>query len=323
MISISSKDFFKLQSFFSNVPYSQSKGWFQYLKARGENLVFYIDNCEIPSIGFMGKVKSVPVLGKILLIEGEIIKKDISNKLIRDFYCEIIQLPYVGIELNSSNTYNVEFEIGIRRAGFVRPLANFSCPLTSMIDLTKPLILNKMWRKNYNKAVKSNLSFKSIDDPDMEHAKGFSELYAERASKKGLGHDLNPTGLLALIKNKDMNLFVAESSDKSIMSATIIYINGIYSYHVYVGTSQLGLLNGSSRFVLQSALVKLAEQGVEFFDFGRIPPSNHATDNIYKFKDGIRGRKVQYNGEWVYYKSKLIEYLIHFIKLFYHKSQRY
>ena len=75
--------------------------------------------------------------------------------------------------------------------------------------------------------------------------------------------------------------------------------------------------------MVQSILEKLADENVQSFDFGRIPPSTHATDGIYFFKKSIKGLNTQYNGEWTYYKIKMLEYLMHFAKKFIAKRQRY
>ena len=92
---------------------------------------------------------------------------------------------------------------------------------------------------------------------------------------------------------------------------------------MFVLELNIGINNGASRFLIQSILELLAKEGVETFDFGRIPPSNHSTDGIYLFKQSIFGTKVQYNGEWISYKNSLMELLIHFLKKHILKKQRY
>jgi hypothetical protein len=75
--------------------------------------------------------------------------------------------------------------------------------------------------------------------------------------------------------------------------------------------------------MIESIFKDLVALGVTHFDFGRIPPSNHSTDKIYEFKIAARGKKTRYNGEWSYYKSMLIEFMVLFYKAFKLKKQRY
>ena len=76
-------------------------------------------------------------------------------------------------------------------------------------------------------------------------------------------------------------------------------------------------------FLVESIFKDLAASGITHFDFGRIPPSDHSTDKIYEFKMATRGKKIQYNGEWTYYNSNLIEFMVLFYKAFKLKKQRY
>lgn len=74
---------------------------------------------------------------------------------------------------------------------------------------------------------------------------------------------------------------------------------------------------------MQNIFEVLKTEGIEEFDFGRIPPSDHATDNVYIFKKASGGSPIQYNGEWVYFKSKWTEVLFTLYQLFKLKRQRY
>jgi len=323
MVSLTSSEFFKIQSGFSHIPYSQSSGWYKYQKARGENLVFYVDDAENVSIGFMGRIKSIPIIGDILIVEGEVIKYEVPIELIREFYHEISNLPYAGIEIDSNNSYDIKFEIGIRRAGFIRPLSFLSCPLTSIIDLTKPLKLNKNWKYNYRKALKNDLMFEEIINPNLHIAKEFLQIYKELLSRKGLKYSLNYNAILELVNDDNMRLFIVKLPDGAILSGGIVYTYGVSGYYIFAANSKKAHETGASRLIMKCVFEKLAEEGIEKCDFGRIPPSNNISDNIYTFKNGIDGEKIQYNGEWIYYKSRLKEYIIHFIKVVYRKRQRY
>jgi hypothetical protein len=323
MQKITSDKFFELQTSFSYIPYSQSFGWYRYQKARGEKLVFFADQLENPNIAFMGRTKSVPFVGTILLVEGELLKDPITNEVITEFYKLVAQQPYDGIEIDSNSLYSTEFEIGIRRAGFTRPLAFFSCPLSIIVDLGSPIVLNKNWKYNYRKALKYNLHFDEITEPTFEIATEFCGLYNAMASRKGLSYELKPVVILELVENKNMRFFFVRNENQSAVSGGIIYANEETSYYIFAANSAEANKNGASRLIIKSVFEKLASEGIGTCDFGRIPPSANATDHIYLFKKGIKGSVVQYNGEWVYHKSRIREYIFHIGKLIYGKPQRY
>ena len=67
----------------------------------------------------------------------------------------------------------------------------------------------------------------------------------------------------------------------------------------------------------------LKVEDYNFFDFGRIPPSNHHTNGVYIFKNGIKGNKIQYCGEWIYYKNSIFEEAMYLYKKYFLKKQRY
>lgn len=136
MVEITAEDFFALKEKFTFIPYSQSRNWHDYLIAKGESVIFYVDNLLTPEIAIMGKVKRIPIIGKVLFIEGELISDEISDKMITTFYRDITNLQYSGFEINSPHKYTIEYEIGIRRAGFVRPISLTSCPLSIIIKNT-------------------------------------------------------------------------------------------------------------------------------------------------------------------------------------------
>ena len=107
--------------------------------SKNENVIFYCNDVNLPTIAFMGRIKKIPILGDILKIESELIQEEISNKVIIELYKKIILLPYLGLEINYINQYSSEYEIGLCRSGFLRPINFFSCPLSKIIDLFKPI----------------------------------------------------------------------------------------------------------------------------------------------------------------------------------------
>lgn len=71
--------FFDIQRTMEFVPHTQHEGWLDYIAAkRQKEIVYFIDNTENPSICCWGEIYVIPLVGRILRIEGESIKNEIS-----------------------------------------------------------------------------------------------------------------------------------------------------------------------------------------------------------------------------------------------------
>jgi len=128
---IDKNTFFDITQSFDYVPFTQSKGWWAMNSLTDENrFAFFVDCIEKPAIACMGHIKKSLRL-KMLQIEGECLldEKDIESKQIREFYKEITQAGFDMVEVNSSLPYNALHEIGIRQAGYLRPVGMFSTPV--------------------------------------------------------------------------------------------------------------------------------------------------------------------------------------------------
>lgn len=325
MIEIKDKTkFFELQTKFKRIPFTQSEGWYDYLVCSGKQMVFFVDSEQEPKIACWGMVQKIPFSSKeILRIEGESYQNDLSEKVFKKFYTSLLNLGYQAIEINSNNTYNIEFEIGIRRSGFKRPLSFFSCPLTIEMDFNADFQFDNNWKRNVKKAIKLELKFKELLDVSFQEAEQISDMFKELANLKGLGFHLEEESLHVLLTSKDIRTFMVYNKENKPVAARIINVNMPYATDIFAANSMEARNCGATYFIMQHIFETLKDEGFKTFDFGRIPPSNHATDSVYVFKNASRGNKVQYNGEWVCYKSSFIEMLMCFYKLFKLKKQRY
>lgn len=317
------KEFFEMQRNLSFVPFSQSEGWYNYIRSKENDVVFFVDNQRDIKIASWGRVQKLPFLtGSILRLDGESYSQDVNAKIFKKFYSELLKSKYKGIEINSGNIYRVEYEIGVRRAGFKRPLGLVSCPLTINVDIKSEFRFDNNWKRNIKKAKLAGLEFNEIQNPSEIDINTIVNLFSQMARLKNLGHSLERNSLEALIKSNDMRTFLVYK-DNVPVAARIVYDNKPFSCDIYAANGAEARNCGASYFIMQNIFEVFKEEGFCLFDFGRIPPSNHETDSIYVFKNSSRGEKVQYNGEWVFYKSSFIEYLVHFFRLFIQKSQRY
>lgn len=325
MIEIKDKNkFFSIQKKLPHITFTQSRGWYNYLHKEWNSIVFFVDDEKDAKIALWGKEQKIPFLRKkILRIEGECYHPDLSEKVFKSFYLELAQLPYAGIEINSNNPYNIDYEVGIRRSGFKRPIALYACPLTIEINLQEEFKFDNNWKRNVKKAELNNLFFEELEIAHERHITSIVNMFTEMAGFKGLGYRLEREALAKLLSSSDVRTFVAKQQDNEFVAARIIHVNNNYVTDVFAANSMNARNTGAAYFIMEKILDLLKKEQKAFFDFGRIPPSNHATDSVYVFKNASRGKKIQYNGEWAYYKNSMIEGLLYLYKRFVLKKQRY
>ncbi len=308
---------------FDHIPYVQSRAWHNYLLSKGEKLVYFIDNQNDTLIAFFGREKRIPATKqKILLVDTPLIKPGLSEKTIRNRLMPLMQANYLGIEIDSISEYNIEVEIGLRRAGFVRPLKLSKCPLTIVIELDKPFNFDTKWKRDVKSASDCGIIVKEVINPAIEDAVTFTMLFKELRENKGLKYDFSPEAIFALLNGPGIRMFFA-LENSIVVSAQIIYVNNGYCYSILRANSLKSRDNNASYLVYNTILETLAKEKNICIDLGRIPPSNHETDKVYHFKNKSRGIKIQYNGEWVFYKNKRIEDLMFFYKHYVLRLNRY
>jgi len=314
--------FFSIQSKISKIPFNQSFAWYNYLGC--ENITFFYDDDINPSLCFWGRERRIPFTNKLFLdIQGEAYSESLSDSQFTKLYSSLINLNYSAIEINSNNQYHIEYEIGIRRAGFKRPIGLFSCPLTIYVNFNEEFNFDRNWKRNLRKAIDSELIFDELESVSDEEIHKIVYIFKEMSELKKLRYLLNFDSVKKLVKSDNIRTFIVKKSQGSILSARIIFdLNG-YAYDVFAANSIQARECGASYFIMDSIFNLLKSENKVLFDFGRIPPSKTASDSVYLFKNATRGKRIQYNGEWVFYKNQLLELIIFIYKMFRLKLQRY
>lgn len=317
-------EFFKLQKSFSHVPFTQSEAWHNMLRAKKSTMRFFVDSDEKTSLALWGIVIKIPLFGKSLFrILGESYNGILDEKQVKSSY-EKLALIFDAIEIDSNNKYNIDFEIGLRRAGFKRPLVSFSCPLTLENNLVNEQLRSRNWKRNVKIAEKKGLTCKLVDNIDDAVIEEFVSFFNEMATTKGMTNTIKHNEIKALVLDNCFKLFVVLTPNNKSLAYRIVNINDDYAYDIFAANSNESRnYRGSSHLLIEAIFKFLKDEGIKYFDFGRIPPSNHDTDKIYEFKIAARGNKIQYNGEWTFYKSQLIEFLMLLFKMFKLRKQRY
>jgi len=325
MIVIKNADqFFELQKQFQKIPYTQSLGWYNYTLSKNKDVIFFVDSDKECKIACWGIEYHVPFTKKKMLrIEGECYDQHIDEQRIADFYTKISSLHHEAVEIDSNTSYDIRLEIGLRLAGFKRPLGLFSCPLTIEIDLTKDFQYNRNWKENIRKAIKNELYFQEVSEVNQKTTVLISEMYLEMADLKGMHSSLDSQSIEALLNSDDIRTFIVYDRENNPLAVNIVHVNYPFSSLIYAINSLKAREFGGSQFLISSVFSLLNSENFKLLDFCRIPPSNHGTNGIYRFKSGCAGAKIQYNGEWASYKNPYMEGLIYLYKKIIRKNQRY
>ncbi|MBO3115768.1 peptidoglycan bridge formation glycyltransferase FemA/FemB family protein [Winogradskyella sp. DF17] len=325
MIELSaSEDFFELQGQLDIVTSTQSKGWHSYKKSQGREIRYFVNDEAQPTIAVWGFMFKVPVLKKFLfVIEGMAHAQHLKANVITKFFSQLAQIDdFVGVDIDSNTVYNTSFEIGLRRAGFLRPLGSFNCPLTIEIDLQEPFRFDTNWKRNIKRTAGHNLIFEEKTHCSEADIKAIVDLYREMNNLKGRAVGHRDYQIKALVEEEDIRVFFVSSEDGEPLCARVIHCNDRFATDIFASNALKSRECGASYFIVQELLELLKAEGYETFDFGRIGPSTHSADSVYTFKKASRGREVQYLGEFSCYKNKLIELVLLVYKLKY-KSPRY
>lgn len=320
---VNKQDFFKAQQRLENIPFNQTEEWFEKCGFKENNCIFFIDDLSNPHIGCWGVIFNRKFIGKQLNILGESYKNIITSHHIRDFYIKIISSGFDFIEISSFQIHDVKFEIGVRRAGFLRPMITNLSPLTINISTSGTRKVHKTWNKNLRLSTNANLAFKCIENPTMEDLKVFCNIFNELKALKKLSYNLTPNSMTNFFKSGKYKLFFIYNEKMVPICGRIVYVSGNTSYDVHAANSCEARKSGAAYYIIEEILKYMHSRGVENFDYGMISPSNNEMDEIYRAKSYSGGTPTLYNGQWVYYKSKVVEYLINGYFYFLKKSIRF
>ncbi|MCL2597112.1 MAG: hypothetical protein FWD66_05535 [Paludibacter sp.] len=315
MQQIDKNTFFKITQNFDYVPFTQSEGWWAMHSIKGENrFMFFVDNLENPQMACMGRTMRKFWL-KMLQIEGECLlnEKNIDSKKIREFYKEITQTNFDIIETNSSLPYNALYEIGIREAGYLRPVGMFSTQLSSYIYLQQEIHYDRNWSRNLEKSTKSDLEFEIVGKPDEKDCIDFCCIYNAMNSRKNLSSQISKNQINRLLTDNNYQLFFVKQTNKQIASI-IIYRKNKFAEGIYAGSMSEALNVSATFFMYRQLFQYLKNQQYEIYDMAKLSPSTHSKQSVFLFKNGVKGEYIQYCGEWAICKKQIYRPLMYFLK---------
>lgn len=323
-MEISKEQFFTIVKDFEIVPLTQSEGIYNFLSYSGSNnIIFLADSNELPTMVCMGHEKRFLGL-KMLVIESECYKNesDVNKKKITVFYKELIEsYKYNIIEVCSNSFYTFNYECAMRQAGFLRPVGQFSMPVTKLISLDQPIGLSDNWKKNLRKAGKYTLNFEPVDSLTEKDCLDFVRINNEMVERKHLRQKVTHNQIYELCKAGDFKLFFVSDESRERVAAIIIYVRKNYAGSWIAATSDKGLTLYASNFLYIQLMRYLKENNYLYFDLEKLVPSTKPVNNVFRFKNGISGDFKVLNGEWSWYKSYYLRPAMYFVKKFLMKKR--
>ncbi len=315
---VSRKKYFELIEKFDIVPFTQTQQW---LEHQGYcDVVFFVDDEAQPLVGGWGVITLRKVLGKKLIIHGICRKEDVTANHLRLFFKSILEEGFDIVNISDIDLYNSDFELGIRRAGFVRPIALSLCPMTIVVDLQSPFRFHRNWKRAVKKSIETGHVFEAVSNPTSADVETFISLFDSLKERKQLGFSLTTNSIERLLKGPYKLFFMCNENGQR-LCARIVYVHNGDAYDVYAANSNEGIKTGAVYHIQESILNYLKQIGCNTFDYGRISPSADYMDAIYLSKSFSGGRVVTYNGEWTWFRSKPINF-IYALYLFVVKNKR-
>ena len=310
MQEVSKDIFYKTIENWESVPFTQTEGLIC-MQSGGDvsKVLFFLDD----NIGCAAHVKRFLGL-TMLMVDSECMRyKQNKPSTISHFYEALRQTGVDIIEVNSRRVYEADYEIGMRQAGYMRPVGSFSFELTNIIDLTKPLTFNENWKRNLKHSEGLGLRLERIEQPTDSDLEDFMSLYREMCAQKQLTMPFTKTSLRILLTDSHFHLcFISEDNKR--LSAIIYHQSRTHCGLLYAATSQEGNDRRAGFQLYKLLLTRLQQEGIETFDMEKMGASVHSTNAVFLFKQGIKGQLLPLCGEWSWYKRSWMGVGIYFVK---------
>lgn len=239
MEKIDRDTFFEITSTFDIVPYTQTRGMYDFHALSGvERIVFFVNSIDNPQIACFGHEKRM-FTKKMILIESECYISELGCTVenVRRFYVELSKLNYDCIEVCSNSKYSFDYEVCLRQAGYLRPVGLFSMPVTKVIDLTKEIEYGRNWKRKLKKVENNNLILDSVENISMSDCIDFVRMYDEMLDRKSLKGHLTAEQIMSLCLSGTFALFFVKKEDRRI-AAIVIHKNQTHAGLLYAATGK-------------------------------------------------------------------------------------
>ncbi|MBQ9522551.1 MAG: GNAT family N-acetyltransferase [Paludibacteraceae bacterium] len=300
MQEVSRDIFYQTVETWEEVPFPQTAGWTLMQSGnKPKQLRYFLD----VQIGCVAHVKRCLGL-TLLMIDTECWKtSSLKPAVISRFYEAVRQVGFDMIEVNSRRPYSADYEVGVRQAGFLRPVGSFSFELTNLINLAKPLSFNENWRRNLKLSEEFGLFLQRLDRPTDADIEDFLALYRQMCAHKNLPLPFSKEMLRTLLDDNHFRLcFLCRGEER--LSAIVYHHCGTHAGLLYAANGDKANEVHAGFQLYKQLLELLAGEGVLSFDMEKMGASVHSTNAVFLFKQGIRGELQPLCGEWSWYKRR-------------------
>lgn len=318
MQEVSRDIFYQTTASWEDIPFSQTEGWVRMQSGDNASRVRYFLEEQI---GCAAHVKRFGGL-TLLMIDSECLQhKQTKPAVISRFYEALQSCGADMIEINSRRLYAADYEVGMRQAGYLRPVGSFSYELTNLIDLTQPLCFNENWRRNIKQSEALGLTLERMEHPTDTDIADFMQLFRQMCAHKGLSIPFTEHMLRVLLDDPHFRLcFICRDGER--LSAIIYHHIGSHAGLLYAANGDKANEARAGFQLYKQLLEHLAAEGVRTFDMEKMGASAHSTNAVFLFKQGIRGELVPLCGEWSWYKRALYGFVMYLVKKYLWKKQQ-
>lgn len=296
------------------VAHSQTQGWKEAFLQQADIRCFLSEN--IACIGWIGRKWGK----RMLTITGECFRTlPVSEKQVFAFFEQVVREPVDLIYVNSDSLYSPLYEVGIRQAGFLRPVGLFSTTLSKEVALDQPYRFDKSWQRNLRHTEEAQLRFVPVESPDDKSLADYVRQHNEMEQRKGFRDGLSVEQLRTILSYPDFRLAWVDDAQGSHLAGGVVFHRRDYARFLYSFTSLEGRRQSASYLLYKGWMDELASIGVKRFDLGRLSPSKHNKNNLFLFKNGVGGTTVSYNGEWLYSASQSLPFALYLANKHYWK----
>jgi hypothetical protein len=310
MQEVSKDIFYQTIQNWEDVPFSQSDGFVRLQCADNASCVRYFLDEQIGCAAYVKRFMGLTML----MVDTECLQhRHTKPTAICRFYEALRQTGVDMIEVNSRRIYQADYEIGIRQAGFLRPVGSFSFQLTNMIDLTQPIRFNENWKRNLKQSDGLGFVLELIEQPDSQDIADFMDLYKQMCAQKRLSLPFTENLLCILLNDPHFHLsFLCEGSKR--LAAIIYHQTNTHCGLLYAATGSDGSEKRAGFQLYKLLLTRLQAEGMTSFDMEKLAPSIHSMNAVFLFKQGIRGELMPLCGEWSWYKRRWYGIGMYFVK---------
>lgn len=290
---------------FDEISYFQSFEYGEYFREIGWNVSRLIveDNDSIKLLAQIFIKKRFGIF--IIWIPGGPIGDLESNeKFFIDYLKE--NFKYFYIKFNSVAKYiNNDFLY------FKKPIFNQTTEKKMELKIYRNFVDNysrfsKNWRHNYNRSIKKNLIYGSIENIDYHD---LYKIYEEMTKIKNINIYFHKENIKHLInKCKSSLIYFHCTKDNNLLSARLLGFINENAFDLIAATNKEGRKYYASYFLFTKIFEDFNKKKIKKYDLSGVDPIRNA--GVYNFKKGLGSKLINCIGEWDYSNLPFFRILI-------------